>query len=500
MEILAGLIRIGPGALPVPWYNRPALGLVTGTSVTIALIKSKDSSSDQVERPPDLIVTPLSVDDLKRTCAITIDTDESPGSIRDSLKCLDPDLNISLLESVTIDQRSRHRLTIVVQPYNRYLSDESFNEKLKDFLSKIQANPKPVPYFLANDNIEIGKRIPGRIDHGMIQVNDLEGQIRKSFPFIHEKYDLKKVVISSNSDARFVRYIFPLKGTFEIGIVHKDSPGAMRELVRALNRLGYNILLSRISKSVSLERGEQFSLTVAICEPVNFEAALEILQNGEDEYKAYVAGSIDNILNYDESSNLLEYMFEVTRDRISLGRQPSEVKSNVTSRLAVKEVAVPPEYRRYLRTFESGRKVVFVSQVSTLEREENSTGRRVRDTIYEAIEESGHVVFDGYSRPSKLKSKDSTEILSRAWRSDAAIFIGFNAKSPQWLTQDQIVEWGVLHGLTGKTLICTDIESIKKKVLMMPQKIEIILDDMSTDSQYNELRDDIKAYLDGWFA
>jgi hypothetical protein len=79
MEILAGLIKLSsPSLLPAPWYNRPALGLISGTPVEVALIESAANihshSPSEAVVPPDIIVTPLKVSKLPLSSSKRADT------------------------------------------------------------------------------------------------------------------------------------------------------------------------------------------------------------------------------------------------------------------------------------------------------------------------------------------------------------------------------------------------------------------------------------------
>jgi hypothetical protein len=120
MEILAGLVELDiPDLLPAPWYNRPSLGLVNNTAVRIGVLKSIEPTA----APPDIIVTPLRTDRLHSTASVIIDLKERAGAVYETLREVnedsteaDQDFNIALAETLTIDQRTQHRITLILEP------------------------------------------------------------------------------------------------------------------------------------------------------------------------------------------------------------------------------------------------------------------------------------------------------------------------------------------------------------------------------------------------
>src|SRR6185295_2988655 len=124
MEILAGLVNLNPNSniLPVPWYNRPALGLISNTEVHIGVVKA---SAGKPTAPPDIIVTPLVTARLRSMVSVTVDLDEKPGALFEALSLIQERFNIALAESVTVDQRTKHRITLVLEPSPGYLDDDN---------------------------------------------------------------------------------------------------------------------------------------------------------------------------------------------------------------------------------------------------------------------------------------------------------------------------------------------------------------------------------------
>lgn len=146
VEILAGLVRLDEGfSLPAPWFNRPSLGMNTYTIVDIAVLQGIAG----VEAPPDIIVTPLRTGNLRCTSAVTIDVGERPGAIYDVLTLVSRDINIALAETVTIDQRGQHRISLILEPPGK---SECTRESERDFQNILKDLERKVVGFAGKDS------------------------------------------------------------------------------------------------------------------------------------------------------------------------------------------------------------------------------------------------------------------------------------------------------------------------------------------------------------
>ena len=228
MEILAGLVRlIERNVLPAPWFNRPSLGLVTNTPVNIGVLKA----AHPTDAPPDIIVTPLRTDRMHYTTSVVIDLKERPGAVYEVLNQLQKDFNIALAETVTIDQRTRHQITLLLEPpefydgisnveierhQERLLSLRSSVEKLQGF-DRFTSNPA------IDQNTEFEFQATSVVDQGMIACRTIRDWIlRKYVGDFKDRFDFSRVVVSSSADGRFIRYIFPKRGVFEATVSHLE--------------------------------------------------------------------------------------------------------------------------------------------------------------------------------------------------------------------------------------------------------------------------------------
>ncbi len=90
------LVSLRRGALPLPWYHRAPLGLMSGTHVHVALQPSK-------ARPfGDLIVSVVDPENWPFVSEVSASRGDEPGVLADVYKAAPP-LNIVFAEAVTVD-------------------------------------------------------------------------------------------------------------------------------------------------------------------------------------------------------------------------------------------------------------------------------------------------------------------------------------------------------------------------------------------------------------
>jgi hypothetical protein len=482
MEILAGLVNlVDDDHLPAPWFNRPSLGLLSNTPVSLGVLKSTDRSN----APPDIIVTPLQAGIMHYTVSVIVDFDEKPGVVFDALKQISTNFNIALAETVTINQRSQHRVTLVLE-YPDFLKAETQDEiiatteKFNRDLSKLEYNMKSIKGNLDySDWRVIGQKTnfetieSGIVDQGLIRCPRIREFFRQSYyDRFNDQFNFDAVVVSSSADGRFIRYITPKKGTFEVTVSHKDTPGSLRQVSSALHELEYNILLSRLSRSVGTAPKPGTSTYVAVCEPPK---------------QSTTAPKPDTNAIRKEISKKLEVpaaLFQLSVDRVTDGTTPERIAFPYRTGLMphVREIHAPRDFRSYLydgvlQKALSKKKAVFVSYqnpVSNLEAE-----RVLNEAIYAEIEKSGMVVFDGFSKPQPVR--ESQEVRARMWRASAAIFVvrdtrmgmrnsGSRQSKGKGLSAEQLAEWGMIYG-QGKPwfVICQEGVEAEVRKFMIPE-------------------------------
>jgi hypothetical protein len=501
MEILAGLIELEErNLLPLPWYNRPALGLISGTRVNVAAVTSEPRSEDY---PPDIIVTPLSIGNLRRTTSLVIDLPEGLGSINRALRKVGNKFNIALMETVTIDQRSKHRITLVLEPPSAAAApkyQQNLDRLVADLVA-LGADPKPNPYWLANPGVTFTTAQPSKVHDGHVDIEDVREWIDEKYSHLAGDFDFDKVVVSSNTEARFIRYIFPRKGAFELHVPHEDIPTAMQHLTSSLTRLNYNILLSRISKSESSDlRKHQPSVTVAICEPVGGKP-------GQKPDTGLDAGQIRKKIqaSLPAARDAIKYMFRVPPNLISFGRKASDIQSKRASRLARRTVQVPPPIANYLKNYnKEQRRVVFVSYPDVAATQPESRTAELLGRILDMIQQSGLASYDGYARPTAPINGRLDDVWARMWRADAALFIAPTEEDAPgdeqkhlWLTANQQIEWSFMAALCQNSEIICHRRARAEREFMMPDTVRIEYEQLP--DEFSRIEAKIRQKLEGWF-
>jgi hypothetical protein len=511
MEILAGLINlVDDDHLPAPWFNRPSLGLQSNTAVELGVLKSTENSN----APPDIIVTPLQTGIMHYTVSVIVDFTERPGVVYDVLKKISTKFNIALAETVTINQRSQHRVTFVLEyPDFQQGVTKSRSREFDRNLSELESAMKTIDGYIDGSystwrvmgaNTAFEKITSSTVDQGLIKCREIRRHFKQKYAEkFAQEFNFDAVVVSSSADGRFIRYITPKQGTFEVTVSHKDIPGSLDQVSRALHKLDYNILLSRLSRSVGTEPAPGTSTYVAVCEPPQ--------QNTS-------ASNSDITAIREEISEKLEACqakYQLILKSLTRGTTPERIAFPYrTGKMPhVREIHAPRDFRSYLydgalKEALSEKKAVFVSYQNP----DSNSGvhQKLNTAIYEEIEKPGMVVFDGFSKPHPVR--DSQEVRARMWMASAAIFVvrdtpmgmrnlgsGRGRRSEaKGLSAEQLAEWGMIYG-QGKPwfVICQEGVENEVKQFMIPETPFITYKDINTLS-INELRKQMAERIKEW--
>src|SRR3990172_9016104 len=114
MQVLGSLIKLGTvhSALPVPWWHRSPLGLLHGTRVYVALVKS-------AKRPVgDLIVSVLDPARWGQMVRVDFEKADEPGVLASAFASAKP-LNIAIAETVTVETGDKHQGSLVCEPVDQ---------------------------------------------------------------------------------------------------------------------------------------------------------------------------------------------------------------------------------------------------------------------------------------------------------------------------------------------------------------------------------------------
>jgi hypothetical protein len=499
VEILAGLVQLDQAdLLPAPWFNRPSLGLVTNTAVKIGVLKAIGPT----EAPPDILVTPLRTDRLHCTVSIIIDLKEHRGAVYEALRGIKDTLNIALAETVTIDQRTRHRITLILEPkdFSTAMSPEgiaTYQKDLEDFKTSIEKVPGYLtitPNYVVDESTRFEKQDTSSVQWGTIEFKTIRDWfVQKYVNKFSDRFDFNRVIVSSNAEGRFIRYIFPKRGVFEATVSHLDVPTALAKITSVLHDLEYNILLSRLSRSAGALPKQEKSKYVAICEPRDPpEAGITSKKYADD-----VAAKIIEKLNDCEP----EYEIALEKNKVSLGVSIGTVAYPYKHGMnpATREIVAPHELRYYLEQYRMERKkTIFLSYSNSL----NNTpaGSSLLQCIIGSIEESGAVVYDGFSRPRPLHDDHAADVRARMWMASAAIFIASDRDAAGNLSENQLIEWGFIYGQGKRWLVVVkDGDENKVHHFMTPEVAFVTYKDLSSTLELKDVARRVSNAIVRWF-
>ena len=501
MEILVGLIRLNTSCdgelenpvLPAPWFNRPALGLQTNTAVRIGVVATPENS----HAPPDIIVTPLRTDRLHSTASIVIDLNERKGAVYTVLEQIGTEFNIALAETLTVDGRTRHRMTLVLEPVgepDRPRQDvEALLADLKKRIGELDGHGHTAISSVMRESQTFARQETSRVHRGTVPFADTWAWYRKRYvDRFSKQYDFTKVVVSSSADGRFIRYVFPKRGAFQATISHLDAPSALAQIGRVLENLDYNILLSRLSRSTGREGT---SIYVAVCEPNGVPVVT----------KAYGAEEAEKIIAGLEKHGAPQYQLTLRDGRVSLGTRVSRNAFPYRHLLQpeVRTVLAPPELHGFIQRYShggvhdlTGKRAIFLSYRTHFM--DSPTGILLRDRVAGVVRRAGMLPFDGFEMPDRLYDNSPADIRARIWMCSGAIFFGGVKPGNESLSENQFVEWGINYG-EGKRWVVIANAAATNQIprFMMPERSYVVYDDLGT-AALQKVEREVGELLDNW--
>lgn len=284
MEIQGGLIALDDNKhLPIPWQLRAFLGLQTGARAYVGVTRPAAGT------PPDVILSPIALSKLPHSFKLIVSHKEERLSFNTVLGIISDynNVNIAIADSVTIEGRTRHVSTIVLEPSSnpphgtKKATGDQFRLENYDIAIK-----KSIDSISSNLNEKFGaetvtsQRItapsdylslyPISIESGFVPNSDWHSRcVAQISAITHNTFDTNKLVCSGNTENCYIRYIFPLKNSTEISLLHIDTPGALESVTSLIGESGYNILSSRLSRTPPRGYGSEVSKFVAVCEPTD---------------------------------------------------------------------------------------------------------------------------------------------------------------------------------------------------------------------------------------
>lgn len=476
------LVSLRRGALPLPWYHRAPLGLMSGTPVHVALQPPK-------ERPfGDLIVSVVNPENWPYVSEVSASREDEPGVLADVYKAAPP-LNIVFAEAVTVDSGSRHDARLLLEPFYRHHeeSDDEVEAAAKEQIERLKASLRelkfrdPEDHRIHPDRVKPDWMDIGSIKLGWVQVDGMAEAIEQQAEGVPEaaSYDLDTAVISADTERRILRYVFPRKGAVSVSVEHSDRPGALGQIAGALADNKLNILSSLLRRgSATAYKAE----VVVVVEP--FEGGVD---QGEVESRAHDALSgldVELRVNADISG-------PVGSDEVLYPRRPHEIAVRPS-------IALEAEIRAIRDELPAGKVPIFISR-RFVDLGDNYS-REVVEELKEVLAQYGCVAVEAKPRGGD----DSTApdaVKARMWASDAAILLVISTPADKHQFSVNLAhECGFMQG-QGKPLLPLVQEGQAESVLLNANLQGLQLSTFSRESALNRHRtNSIHGAIRQWIA
>lgn len=444
MEIHGDLIQLEhKGYLPLPWTVRAHLGLANGTHVQLALTKPKPG----LRRVPDILLTPLQTQRLNETLCVELEVDEREGAVAAVLSKFSKNVNIVLSDSITLEGRQKHKISVIVEPaktgttYSQFRKEISRNLDIDNWPTRLKL-PNITRVYDGPSNFL--REYDATVRNGFVKTAEWRKEIEREYPDDVAYFDLSRLVVSSNPDQRLLRYVIPRKGVVQVTVPHRNIPHAVKEISRTIRDNDYNILSSRLSRTPPHGALEgNISEFVAVCEPVK-EAA------DPRRLKASILDG-DNILTG----------FGISRVKTTTGRwaenttyiaplnsrfvSPGEKMALLNKRCRQQIIS------EYLSSFgKPPHLLVFVSRRFVQTR---SRARLILEEYEHSLAEIRTAILDASCAvvEADIKSGQDTTpdaVYPRLWSSDACLVLALDELGHGALSPSQMHEYGFFMGQT----------------------------------------------------
>ena len=494
MEIQADLIKLdASGQLPLPWLVRAHLGLETNTGVSVFLTRplerarvkatppAVDGGSKRAQRREkedsanlrisDILVSPLTTNRVKATFSVDVSIPEGPGAIQRVLSKFNDRsrANIVVSETITLEGRERHKLSLVIEPTTDDNTANDFRDYLQELLVEFSVKKSDIRLTFDTEQSLIFQA-PLRIENAYLPSFNWKELIQEQ-PGAH-LYDLNSVVVSSDPAQRVLRFVFPKKGAFQLEVPHLNRAGALDAITRVIAENGFNIVSSRLSRTPRPPMTELMSVFVAVCEP---------LESGRD--RAH---------NKRRAEQLCEAVRQIDQKYVTNKAMPSYGKRAERTRYPQPRHArfvLPPEHllkqmqaerSAVINQFRSGTgngatrrrgmfdapvvpRIVFVSHRFVFNKKAASeeTKKEYKDSldvILEAIEKAGCIAFA--PRASFTPDTTAEVIYPRLWAADVCLILALNEYGRGELSSSQAHEYGFFMGQRKQARILVRAEKL----------------------------------------
>jgi len=400
----------------LPWYHRAPLGLLSGTNIHVGLQARHSAPTEDMPSRPfgDLIISAVDPENWSNVREINASKVDQPGVLADIYELAQP-LNIVFAEAVTVDSGSRHDARLLVEPYFRELEDdpEKVKERVERGVRDIEGKLKErkfdyTPAHRPNpDRHELVWEDEGVIEEGWVKVQGLKEAIEKQVAESGEeakKYDLGTAVISADTERRILRYVFPRKHAVSVNVKHRDRPGVMGEIAKALPGKNLNILSSLLRRgSTSASKAE----VVFVVEPTDdVESEDAVKKRVHDAFES-LPDSARLRLNVDVSGPL-------EPDAVLYPRRPHEIAVRPSKALESEILAVKETVPRGLSPVFISRRFVDLN---------NKYSENIVKELRRVLTNNGCFAMEALPQPGGFGPLAPEAVKAMMWASDAAILL-----------------------------------------------------------------------------
>lgn len=455
MYVLGELINLQPEIkragrrqsvrLPIPWYQRAPLGLLSETTVFVSILTKPPGSDSRVRKDSglpalgDLVVSV--VDPTRHLLKIQLRMHEAAGALNRVFSKVKETfakyrINIALAETVTTECRQFHDVSLVCEllVYEDRKTTSQILKELRLQLPDVNKNPQIVEQQPLQNIGWLGK---GIVKNGWVcdcqWYRAISGTRTRDGKLDEPRFDCTdldtmRAVVFSDQDLRVARFIFPRPHTQTVIIEHADIPGALEALTSALKETNLNLLTTLLRRGGAMHGN---ATLISVCEPLPNKVVDEPRDVGDE-----IRDAIRKIAP----------QFRASEPIVSGGKHPSSI---LTLRHPEDRVIqVPRRLRESVRaireTCPEGWTPVFLSRRFASDSYRSRQIAKIVKDVMKSLQ-----FFPIEARPDPLDEDPTTvqQVESRLWACDLGIVLVVESGlSDESFSGNLAHEYGFLHG------------------------------------------------------
>lgn len=505
--------------LPIPWFIRAPLGMLTDTNVFVSIVRpplDRNGQGSQLNKPVGELLVSV-IDPTHDLIHIQCKKHDEPAVLSKAFETLHDlpgkdNINIALAEGVTVDHRGYYQAALVCELLDSHdVDDEAHPDpklvakrardinKLASSIQKILKNAGFEGWYSRPPEVSAQPAFrflrwhrQGQIVNGLIKnVRWHEKVLELASLDVPngDSFDFTRAVVSCNTRKRLARFVFPRRGAVSIVIKHADTPGALAELTKRLAREGLELnILSTILRRGGAKDGGS-AVLVAVCEPTNEDNEAETIISSIKKLKVPIPETFEEDLR-DPFVSLKNKITEVLNDvpaRFCAEWTVSKGK-NWQSTLYLKHpddigVRVPEELRPAVEQVRKDEVTPGCIPVFLSRRFAGNTPHttrvlvKIRETLernkYQAIEATP---ISGTARPT------IHQVESRLWACKMGIVLVTELESEEVLSMNLAHEYGFISG-QGKPVIFLIEKKIRESVTKLISNLQGIVVEEFADGE-----------------